>query len=165
MGKIIILISAAMLIMIIFPQISGTADACGLSGGHGVIGTGSGNSRPVGNQSACPGRPGSCAGEGRGRRLPDRPERDPLDKVKGSGGKAGRSGRGGKSRISGRGQRKENPGEMSERESGTGNNKKKKNRGGKGRSSEDDAIVITERPDDVPFLTAAMMRMGVHGNH
>ena len=40
------LISAAMLIML--PQISGTADACGPSG-QGIAGAGSGNSCPAGN--------------------------------------------------------------------------------------------------------------------
>ena len=73
MGKMIIrmLISAAMLIML--PQISGTADACGPSG-QGIAGAGSGNSCPAGNQ----GVPHSGTGENRGRRLPGRPGRDPI---------------------------------------------------------------------------------------
>ena len=155
MGEMIIrmLISAAMLIML--PQISGTADACGPSG-QGIAGAGSGNSCPAGNQ----GVPHSGTGENRGRRLPGRPGRDPLDKAKGGGGKTVRPRHRGKS---GGKQGKRKSGQTSGEDAGTVNNeRKKKRRDGRNRSSEDEMTVTTERPDDVPFLIGAMMRMGMH---
>ena len=123
MGEMIIrmLISAAMLIML--PQISGTADACGPSG-QGTAGAGSGNSCPAGNQ----GVPHSGTGENRGRRLPGRPGRDPPDKAKGGGGKTVRPRHRGKS---GGKQGKRKSGQTSGEDAGTVNNERKKEAGRK----------------------------------
>jgi len=103
----------------VLPQISGTADACGPSG-QGIAGAGSGNSCPAGSQ----GVPHSGTGENRGRRLPGRPGRDPLDKAKGGGGKTVRPRHRGKS---GGKQGKRKSGE----DAGTVNNERKKKEAGR----------------------------------
>ena len=90
--------------------------------------------------------------------FPGRPGRDPPDKAKGGGRKKGRC----RGKSGGR-QGKRKSGRTSDEDAGTvGNERKKKRRGGRSRSSEDEMTVTTERPDDVPFLIGAMMRMGMH---
>ncbi len=163
MGKMAMLMMSVVMLVGI-PQMSDTAEACGPFGGQGITGAGSGSSRPVGSQGASHGRPGSCAREDRGRRLPDRSERDPLDKARGGGGKARRSRGRGKSRESGKGGRTTR---LSDEDSGTGRRGKGHGEGGHpseapGRNSGGDVIVTTERPDDVPLLMGMMIRMGLH---
>ncbi len=168
MNRILIIILIPALMPVLISQTSGTAEASGFCEGQGIAGQG-GNAGSAGSCGGSHSRSDRSSGESRSRRFPGRPGRDPLDKAKGSGGKSARSRRRGKPCESGRGQKKRKAGELRDGDAAKTGKKRKRAQSPESeketvpeKNSGDDLIVITERPDDVPFLTGVMMRMGLH---
>ena len=160
MGRIVMTGMAMLAVMLImFPQMSTTAEAGIFCGGQVMTGSVGGHSGSAGNQGGSHGGTGA-ARDGRNHRMPERSERDPLDKVRGKGGKAAASRRRRKSGGSGDGVGR--AGRTTDGDAGAAADGRRKKGGGGGGPSESEVAVTTERPDDVPFLMGAMMRMGIH---